>query len=151
MTVKGGPNGGFKRMGDRMKEANGVLGMVKFAANRSGSKYVIGREGWRGLVVNELMCGWHSYTDDHRGQLIADVISNSDPITLNTNTPTRVPNTTLQQTSSRCLTHCTIEHRGQLNTNYHHTTYPSSPQLTYDMTTYYNKTDGLSPTTRKLT
>ena len=32
---------------------------------------------------------WHSYTDDHRGQLIADVISN---ITLNTNTPTRVPN-----------------------------------------------------------
>ena len=37
---------------------------------------------------------WHSYTDDHRGQLIADVISNSDHITLNTNTPTRVPNTT---------------------------------------------------------
>ena len=27
---------------------------------------------------------WHSYTDDHRGQLIADVISNSDYITLNT-------------------------------------------------------------------
>ena len=35
--------------------------------------------------------------------------------------------------------------------HYHHTTYPSSPQLAYDMTTYYNKTDGLSPTTRKLT
>ena len=43
---------------------------------------------------------WHSYTDDHSGQLIADVISNSDHITLNTNTPTRVPSTTLQQTSS---------------------------------------------------
>ena len=42
---------------------------------------------------------WHSYTDDHRGQLIADVFSNSDHITLNTNTPTRVPNATLQQTS----------------------------------------------------
>ena len=42
---------------------------------------------------------WHSYTDDHRGQLIADVISNSDHMALNTNTPTRVPNTTLQQTS----------------------------------------------------
>ena len=41
---------------------------------------------------------WHSYTDNHRGQLIADVISNSDHITLSTNTPTRVPNTTLQQT-----------------------------------------------------
>ena len=42
----------------------------------------------------------HSYTDDHTEQLIADVISNSDHITLNTNTLTRVPNTTLQQTSS---------------------------------------------------
>ena len=47
---------------------------------------------------------WHSYTDDHGGQLIADVISNSDHITLNTNTPTRVPNTTLQQTSSPDIT-----------------------------------------------
>ena len=36
--------------------------------------------------------------------LIADVISNSDQITLNTNTPTRVPNTTLQQTSSPVIT-----------------------------------------------
>ena len=62
---------------------------------------------------------WHSYTDDHRGQLIADVISNSDHIILNTNTPTRVPNTTLQQTSSPlCLTHCTTGHRGQLNMHY---------------------------------
>ena len=34
---------------------------------------------------------------DHRGQLITDVISNADHITLNT---TRVLNTTLQQTSS---------------------------------------------------
>ena len=49
------------------------------------------------------------------------------------------------------LTHCTTGHRGQLNTHYHQTNYPSSPQLTYDMTTDYNKTDGLSPTTRKLT
>ena len=47
---------------------------------------------------------WHSYIDDHRGQLIADGISNSDHITLNTNTPTRVPNTTLQQTSSPDIT-----------------------------------------------
>ena len=36
--------------------------------------------------------------------LIADVISNSDHITLNTNTPTRVPNTTLQQTSPPDIT-----------------------------------------------
>ena len=85
-------------------------------------------------------------------QLIADVISNSDHITLNTNTPTRVPNTTLQQTSSpRYLTHFTTGHRGQLNTHYHQTTYPYLPQLTYDMTTDYNKTDGPLPTTRKQT
>ena len=45
-----------------------------------------------------------------------------------------------------CLTHCTTGHCGQLNTHYHQTTYPQS---TYDMTTDYNKTDRLSPTTRK--
>ena len=44
----------------------------------------------------------------------------SDHITLNTNTPTRVPHTTLQQTFSpditdRCLTHCTSKHCGQYN------------------------------------
>ena len=44
-------------MGNRMKEANGVLGMVQFAASRSGNKFVIGREGWKGLVVNKLMYG----------------------------------------------------------------------------------------------
>ena len=54
--------------------------------------------------VNAHSTLWHSYTDDHRGQLIADAISNSDHITLNTNTPTRVPNTTLQQTSSPDIT-----------------------------------------------
>ena len=54
--------------------------------------------------VNAHSTLWHSYTDDHRGQLIADVINNSDHITLNTNTPTRVPNTTLQQTSSPDIT-----------------------------------------------
>ena len=57
----------------------------------------------------------------------------------------------LHQISPRCLTHYTIRHRGQLNTHYHQTTYPSSPRLTYDMTTDYNKTDGHSPTTRNLT
>ena len=37
----------FKSMGDRMKEENGLLGMVKYAAERLGIKYVIGREGWK--------------------------------------------------------------------------------------------------------
>ena len=42
----------------------------------------------------------------------------------------------LHQISPRCLTHGTTGHRGQLNTHYHQTTYPSSPQLTYDMSYY---------------
>ena len=69
MTVKSGPNGGFKSMGDRMKEANGVLGKVKFAASRSGSKYVIGREGWKDLVVNTLMyvCGALVWSQNENG------------------------------------------------------------------------------------
>ena len=67
--------------------------------------------------VNAHSTLWRLYTDDHRGQLITDVISNSDHRTLNTNT-------TLQQTSPRCLTHFTTGHCGQLNTHYHQTTYP---------------------------
>ena len=47
---------------------------------------------------------WHSYTDDHKGQLLADGISNSGHITLNTDTPTRVPNPSLQQTPSTNIT-----------------------------------------------
>ena len=45
IAVEGGKHGGFKSMGDRMKEANGLMGMVKYAAERSGHKYVVGREG----------------------------------------------------------------------------------------------------------
>ena len=54
--------------------------------------------------VNANSTLWHLYTVGHKGPLIADVISNSDHITLNTNTPTRVSNTTLQQTSSPDIT-----------------------------------------------
>ena len=46
----------------------------------------------------------HSWTDGHRGQLMADVIGNSDHITLDTNTPTGVPGTTLRQISSLDIT-----------------------------------------------
>ena len=44
-------------MGDRMVDANVVLGMVKYSAPRSGSRYVFGREGWKSMVVNKLMYG----------------------------------------------------------------------------------------------
>ena len=59
----GGKHGGFKSMGDRMKKANGLIGMVRYAAERSGSKYVIGREGWKTMIVSKLMMDvehWHS-------------------------------------------------------------------------------------------
>ena len=80
---------------------------------------------------------WHSYTDDHRGQLIADVISNSNHIILTHHPECQTPhyNKHHHEISQRCLIHCTTGHRGQLNAHYHQPTYPSSPQLTYDMTT----------------
>ena len=72
VTVKAGFNGGFKSMGDRMVDANRVLGMVKYAATRSGSKYVVGRKGWKSMVVNKLMyrCGalaWYQHECDDFG------------------------------------------------------------------------------------
>ena len=57
VTVKAGLNGGFRSIGDRMVDANRVLGMVKYATVRSGRKYVVCREGWKGMVVNMLMYG----------------------------------------------------------------------------------------------
>ena len=54
--------------------------------------------------VNAHSTLWYSHTDDHRGQLISDIISNSGHITLNTDTPTRVPHTTLQQATSPYIT-----------------------------------------------
>ena len=65
------------------------------------------------------------YTNDHRGQLIADDISNSDHIPLNINTPTRVPNTTLQQTSSPDIT--TV-----YNTLYNRTSWTTQHTLSTD-------------------
>ena len=38
-------------------ETNGVLGMVKFAVERSGIKYGVGREGWKSMVVNKQIYG----------------------------------------------------------------------------------------------
>ena len=46
-------------MVDRMEVANGLIEMVKCAAERSGRKYVIGRKGWKPIIVSKLMylCG----------------------------------------------------------------------------------------------
>ena len=69
---------------------------------------------------------WHSYTDDHRGQLIAD-ISSSDHITLNTNTKHKHTNQSAKHhTTTNIITryhhcvYCTTGYRGQLNTHYDH-------------------------------
>ena len=103
--------------------------------------------------VNTHSTLWHSYTDDHRGQLISDVINYSDHITQihQQECQTSHYNKHLHQISPRCLTHYTIGHRGQLNTQYHQINHPSSPQSTCDMTTDYNKTNKLVQTTRKPT
>ena len=59
----------YKGMGDIMVDVNGVLAMVKYAATRSGGKYVVGREGLKSMVVNKLMygCGalaWYQHECD---------------------------------------------------------------------------------------
>ena len=42
-----------------MQDADGLIGMVKYAAERSVRKYVIGREGWKTMIVSKVMyaCG----------------------------------------------------------------------------------------------
>ena len=45
-----------------MKEANGLIGMVKDAVERSGSKCVIGREGWKINIVSKMMYGCRALT-----------------------------------------------------------------------------------------
>ena len=57
VTVEGGLDGGFMSVGDRIKHANRVVGMVKYAAKRSGSRFVKGREGWKSMIVSKLMYG----------------------------------------------------------------------------------------------
>ena len=48
ITIEERKHGGFKTMGDRMKEVNGLIGMVKYAAEHQG--YVIGICDWKGRV-----------------------------------------------------------------------------------------------------
>ena len=83
--------------------------------------------------VNAHFTLWHSYTDYHRGQLIADAISNSDHITLNTNTPTRVTNTTLQRTASPDIS--TVS-----NTLYNRTSWTTQNALSSDTESAFAQT-----------
>ena len=66
-----------------MIDINGVLGIVQYAAARSGSEYVVSREGWESMVENKLMygCGalawYHHECDDlevrQNGRWLRDV------------------------------------------------------------------------------
>ena len=38
-----------------MKESRGLIGMVKYASERSGRKYVIGRKGWTTMLIRKQM------------------------------------------------------------------------------------------------
>ena len=68
---------------------------------------------------------WFSHTDDHRGQLIADIIQNSTHISLNTDTPTRKPTNNNQQQTSPDIT-TTADH------TYRNTTWTTLNELTSD-------------------
>ena len=57
VEVRGGRNGGIASMEERVKSAKKVWGMVKYGAKRSGNRFVVGREGWKSLVVSKLMYG----------------------------------------------------------------------------------------------
>ena len=88
----------------------------------------------------------HSYTDDHRGQLIAYVISNSDHITHTPKYQTSWPYITTTSNTLYNRISWTTQHA--LSSDH----LPIiSPQLTYDITTDYSKTDELLQTTRKKT
>ena len=54
---------------------------------------------------------WHSPTEDHRGILIADIVVNSNQITLNTNTPTTLKPATHLTRHHNHNKHTTKKHR----------------------------------------
>ena len=55
--LRGGKEGGFVTLGSRMNAVRQTTGMVKFAAKHSGSRFVVGREGWKSVVVSKVMYG----------------------------------------------------------------------------------------------
>ena len=57
---------GFMSMGNKMKEANRLIGMIKYAAEQSGSRYVIGMEGRKAMIVRKLMYGCGALAWYHR-------------------------------------------------------------------------------------
>ena len=98
---------------------------------------------------------WHSHTTDYRGDLIADLLGNSDHITLNTNTHTRLPFAANQQPTSPDITSITTNlynrtHWETLNAlNSDHL--PILTTINQEQTSDYNKTVKPTLTTTKQT
>ena len=49
--------GGICQFSESLKRVGNLTGMIKYAAKRSGSRFVVGREGWKSLVVGRFMYG----------------------------------------------------------------------------------------------
>ena len=55
--MEGGQQGGLRSVAESIRRAGSLVGIVKYAANRSGNRFVVGREAWKGLLVSKLMYG----------------------------------------------------------------------------------------------
>jgi hypothetical protein len=53
--LKSGEEGGIQLMVENARTVGSLIGMVKYAAKRCGSRFVVGREAWKGLVVGRIM------------------------------------------------------------------------------------------------
>ena len=124
---------------------------TSFGPHQKNTMVIIQQKKGSACSLTNIINYWNYY----RRQKKEKVESNSDHITLNTNTPTRVPNTTLQQASSPDIT--TVS-----NTLYNRTSWTTQHALSSDhlpiITTInirhdyrLQQTDGPLPTTRKQT
>ncbi|ELU05536.1 hypothetical protein CAPTEDRAFT_214777 [Capitella teleta] len=57
MKIVGGVQGGIRSLTGRVEMCHRVAGLVKFVAKRSGSRFLIGREGCKSGVVSRIMYG----------------------------------------------------------------------------------------------
>ena len=53
--VNGGD--GILQFSENMKKVGGMVGMIKYAAKRSGCRFTIGREAWKSMIVSRLLYG----------------------------------------------------------------------------------------------
>lgn len=49
--------GGILQFSENLKKVGSLVGMTKYASKRSGSRFVIGREAWKSMVVGRMIYG----------------------------------------------------------------------------------------------